>query len=87
MGFRYLSPDTSVFPTYLLLYYGQMTRQALEDSNRYLRDKLRLAYKEKNLKYDILLKQWQNLLYHSKVQQDEIDYLNRQLGKTKMRKW
>jgi len=64
-----------------------MTARELEASNKYLRDKLRLAYKEKDIKYELLLKQWQNLLYHSKVQQDEIDYLNRQLWKTPVTKW
>ena len=67
--------------------------QELRDTNKYLREKLRESYKEqaksdkgrKGSAYLNLLKQWQGLLVKSVVQQDEIDYLTRELGKTQMK--
>jgi len=66
----------------------------LRDSNKYLREKLKEAYKEqskfdegrKGSAYLNLLKPWKELLVKSVAQQDEINYLTRELGKTKMKK-
>jgi len=62
--------------------------QELRDSNKYLRNKLREAYEGRNSSaYLDLRKQWRTLLIKSVDQQDEINYLTRELGKTRMRNW
>jgi len=61
--------------------------QELRDSNKYLREKLKEAYSKRDSDYHRLLKQWQGLLVKSVDQQDQIDYLTRELGKTRMRNW
>ena len=60
--------------------------QELRDSNKYLREKLSEAYGRRyGSAYLNLLKQWQGLLVKSVAQQDQINYLTRELGKTRMR--
>jgi len=60
----------------------------LRDSNKYLREKLTEAYQGRDsCVYINLLENWQKLLIHSVNQQDEINYLTRELGKTKTRGW
>lgn len=62
--------------------------QELRDSNKYLREKLTEAYQGRDgSSYLNLLEQWQGLLVKSVTQQDEINYLTRELGKTKMKNW
>ena len=62
--------------------------QELRDSNKYLREKLKEAYEGRDSQVYINLRdKWQDLLYHSKVQQDEILRLSIELGKTRMRNW
>ena len=59
----------------------------LRDDNTYLRKKLASAYKDAEVDYPNLLKQWKSLLVKSVIQQDEIAYLTHELGKTKLKKW
>ena len=60
----------------------------LKDRNKYLREKLKVNYEGRtSTPYQILLENWQKLLIHSVNQQDEINYLTRELGKTKRRNW
>jgi len=60
----------------------------LRDSNKYLREKLTEAYEGRDsCVYINLLDNWQKLIIKSVAQQDEINYLTRELGKTKMKNW
>ena len=78
-------------PELHLLYYWQMTRALVADNKRLTEDNLyvraKLAELYRDDKYYNLLKLYQKQLVKSVDQQDEINYLNRELGKTKMRKW